>query len=225
MALRDRLRGPLERSKLAAGLELLILPLLLALKAAGVLRNPSQPLFLFGWLSLWARRSGWRQVGMARPARWPLTVLAAIVIGVAYDALDVRVLIPLLHRLTGEPLELAQFSALQGNLGSLLFWVAVVWPLAAFCEEMAYRGYLLNRLTDLFGRSSASWALNAALLSLIFGLTHSSQGVTGILDNVLAGLLFSALYLASGRNLWLPILVHGVVDTASLVLLYLGVHP
>jgi hypothetical protein len=103
--------------------------------------------------------------------------------------------------------------------------VAVVWPLAAFAEEMAYRGYALNRLTDLFGRSALSWALNAALLSVVFGLTHSAQGVTGILDNVLAGLLFSALYLASGRNLWLPILVHGVVDTSSLVLLYLGFHP
>ena len=70
VTLRDRLGTPLRQSRLAAGLELMILPALLVLKAAGVLRNPSQPLFLLGWLSLWLRRSGWRQVGMARPAHW-----------------------------------------------------------------------------------------------------------------------------------------------------------
>jgi membrane protease YdiL (CAAX protease family) len=64
-----------------------------------------------------------------------------------------------------------------------------------------------------------------ALVSLVFGLAHHAQGVTGIMDNVLAGLLFAGLYLASGRNLWLPILAHGVIDTSSVVLLYLGFHP
>ena len=64
-----------------------------------------------------------------------------------------------------------------------------------------------------------------ALVSLAFGLAHHSQGVTGVLDNVLAGLLFAILYLASGRNLWLPILVHGLVDTTSVFLLYSGYHP
>lgn len=225
VTLRDRIGARLREHRLAAGLELLLVPLVLALKAAGVLRNPSLALFLLGWLSLWMRRSGWRQIGMARPARWPRTVLAAIFIGIAYNALDVRVLIPLLHRITGEPLDLAPFSALKGNIGALLLWLAVTWTLAAFGEEMAWRGYALNRLADVLGRNAWSWALNVALIGLAFGFAHGAQGITGILDNILAGLLFSALYLASGRNLWLPVLVHGVVDTSSFVLLYLGVRP
>jgi len=225
VAPRDRLGALLRGNRLVAGLELLIVPLLLALKAAGALRNPSFALLLLGWLSLWIRRSGWRQVGMARPAHWPRTVLAGILIGIAYNALDIRVLIPLLHRLTGEPLELEQFSSLQGNVGVLLLWLAVTWTLAAFGEEMAWRGYGLNRLADVFGRKGWSWAPSVALVSVAFGFAHGAQGVTGILDNLLAGLLFSALFLASGRNLWLPILAHGVVDTSSFVLLYLGFHP
>jgi membrane protease YdiL (CAAX protease family) len=222
LSLRDRLGALLRGSRIAAGLELLMVPLLLVLQAAGVLRNPSLLLLIFGWLSLWVRRMGWRQVGLARPAHWPATVLAAIIIGVAYNALDIRVLLPLLHRLTGEPLELGQFNSMQGDLGALLLSLALIWPLAAFGEEMAYRGYALNRLADAFGRAAASWAVNAVLVGLAFGLAHRSEGFTGILDNVLAGLLFSALYLVWRRNLWLPILVHGVVDTSSIVLLYLG---
>ena len=225
VTLRDRLGAPLRDSRLAAGLELMILPVLLVLKAAGVLRNPSQPLFLLGWLSLWLRRSGWRQVGMARPAHWPRTVIIAIVAGIAYNAFDIFVLIPFLHRLTGEPLDLSQLDSMKGNWGALLLLVAATWSLFAFVEEMGYRGYALNRFTDAFGRSPLSRAFGVALISVAFGLAHKSQGVTGILDNVLAGVWFSVLYLASGNNLWLPILAHGVEDTTSLVLLYLGFRP
>jgi len=62
------------------------------------------------------------------------------------------------------------------------------------------------------------------VVSLLFGFAHVAQGVSGVLDNVLAGMMLSALYLTSGRNLWPPIIVHGVVDTTSLML-FLGVVP
>ena len=34
-----------------------------------------------------------------------------------------------------------------------------------------------------------------------------------------------ALYLAAGRNLWLPILAHGFSDTIALALIYFGLVP
>jgi hypothetical protein len=199
--------------------------LLLGLQAAGVLGKPKLPLLLFGWLSMWLRRVGWRQAGMSRPVNWPVTVIAAILVGLAYNALDIGVILPLLHRFTGEPLDLTQFASLKGNTGTLMLLAAVSWLSAAFPEEMLYRGYILNRLADVFGRTIGGWALNAVLVSLAFGLAHHVQGITGVLDNILAGLLFAGLYLASGRNLWLPILVHGIIDTTSVVLLYLGFQP
>jgi len=225
MALRDRLGGMMRGSRRAAGLELLIVPLLLGLRAAGVMAKPKLPLLLLGWLSMWLRRVGWRQVGLSRPRSWPSTVVTAIVVGLAYNALDIGVLIPLLHRLTGEPLDLTAFASLKGDLGTLLLLSAASWISAAFPEEMLYRGYILNRLADAFGRTAAGWTAGATLVALAFGLAHHGQGVTGVLDNVLAGLVFAVLYFASGRNLWLPILVHGIVDTTSVILLYLGFHP
>jgi membrane protease YdiL (CAAX protease family) len=224
MGLRDRI-GAALRGRTATGIELLIVPLLLGLQAAGVLARPKLPLLLFGWLSMWLRRVGWRPTGLSRPASWPVTAIAAVVIGLAYNALDIGAVLPLLQRLTGEPLDLAAFAALKGDAGTLVLMTAVSWLSAAFPEELLYRGYILNRVGDLFGRSVPGWVFNVALVSLVFGLAHHAQGVTGVLDNVLAGLLFAGLYLASGRNLWLPILTHGVIDTTSVVLLYLGFHP
>jgi len=223
--LRDRLGRPLRDSKVAAGLELLVVPLLLGLQAAGMFAKPKLPLLFFGWLSLWLRRVGWRRIGLSRPASWPATVGAAILAGLVYNALDIEVILPLLRRLTGTPLDLTEIGSLKGNTGMLLLLTAVSWISGAFPEELLYRGYILNRLTDLFGRTAAGSAVSVALVSVAFGLAHHAQGVTGVFDNVLAGLFFAGLYLASGRNLWLPILAHGIVDTSSVILLYLGFQP
>ena len=222
---RDRLGAHLRGSRIVAGLELLVVPLLLGLQTAAVMAKPKLPLLLFGWLSLWLRRVGWRRVGLSRPTSWPKTLLAASLIGLAYNAFDIGVILPLLRRATGEPLDLTQLGELKGNLGMLGLLVAVSWLSAAFPEELLYRGYILNRLTDVLGRTTAGWAVAAALVSVAFGLAHGAQGVTGVLDNVLAGVLFVVLYLTSGRNLWMPILAHGMIDTSSVVMLYLGFQP
>ena len=79
-------------------------------------------------------------------------------------------------------------------------------------------------MTDLWGSGRVGVAASFLVVSVLFGIVHWNQGPTGVLDNVAVGALFMAMYLVSGRNLWLPILVHGVVDTTSVVLLYLGIN-
>jgi hypothetical protein len=224
-ARRDAAAALLAARRPLAIVELLLAPALVALRALGALRNPSLLLLLVGWLSLWLRRSGWRAVGLRRPASWPRTVLSGVAIGIAYDAADVLAFLPALRRLTGQAVQVEQLGALRGDLGALLVWLALTWTLAAFGEELAYRGYLLNRIVDTLGRSRAGLAASAILVSLLFGFAHGAQGLAGVLDNVLAGLLFAVVYLASGPNLWRPIIVHGVIDTTSFVLLFLGVAP
>ena len=62
-------------------------------------------------------------------------------------------------------------------------------------------------------------------VSLLFGLGHLYQGVAGVAGSTVSGLLFGALYLASGRNPWLPVLANGFSDTIGLALIYLGMVP
>jgi hypothetical protein len=68
-------------------------------------------------------------------------------------------------------------------------------------------------------------ALSLGTMALLFGLGHAYQGITGVVEAALCGVLYGALYLASGRNLWLPIMVHGVENTTSFVLIYMGLLP
>ncbi len=77
-------------------------------------------------------------------------------------------------------------------------------------------------MAELAGGSSAAWAVSLVFVSVVFGVAHIDQGISGIIVNLSAGLVYGALYLWSGRNLWAAIIAHGVYDTAGLLLIFWG---
>lgn len=225
ISLRNRIGSLLRNSPWAIAAELLIVGLVRVFRVYGPLRLATICFLVMGSLSLWLRQSSWRQIGLRRPASWLRTVVLGTGIAVVWTALDLVVTLPLLERLTGQSLELSEYASVQGNLGSLLLWVALSWTLAAFGEEMAYRGYMLNRLADLFGRDKAGWACSLIIMGLAFGAGHTFQGPVGFVLSAEEGVLFGILYLASGRNLWLTVIGHGVGNTIGFIMLYFGLNP
>ena len=219
-SLRERTSALLRNNRLAIAVELLLVILLVAST-----RNASILLLVIGWLSLWLRRSGWRGVGMNRPLSWRNTILTGIGIGVLYQLFSIFVLVPVLHRLTNTTLDLSSFESLRGNAAQLALWLAVSWTFAAFGEEMAYRGYLFNRLTDLLGNNTIGWGVGALITSILFGLGHAYQGLSGVLETFVSGVVMVLLYILSRRNLWLPIIVHGVIDTFGFLLIFFNLYP
>jgi membrane protease YdiL (CAAX protease family) len=143
-------------------------------------------------------------------------------VGIALQVLSEFVTEPLFTALTHQPTDISEFNPLVGNVKLLLLYFIVVWTLAAFGEEMTYRGYVLNRAADLAGRRPWAWVAALLFVTVLFGFGHSYQGPTGMLDTGLHGLLLGALYLASGRNLWACIIAHGVSDTIALTMAFLG---
>jgi CAAX protease family protein len=212
------------KSTLLSILELLLVLAGIAAYAVGILPFPILPLFVVAWISLRLRHLSWREVGLRRPDRWLRTIGLAVLIGISYQALDIFIIAPLLQRLTGESIDLSQFNVLQGSLPALLFFLGITWTEAAFIEEMFFRGYLFNRLGDL--SRNQTWGIPLALVasSLVFGAAHAYQGLTGVIDTFLAGLLLGLLYLLARRNLWLPILVHGIIDSLGFLIIYAGFY-
>jgi membrane protease YdiL (CAAX protease family) len=214
------------RSRLIIIAELILATALFVLPKFHLLPRPDTLwLLLLGWISLRLRKSGWKSVGLTRPASWPRTIVVALVAAVVLQAVSLWITVPLATRLTGKPPDLTEFRELIGNTKLLLIGLGVVWTLAAFGEELAFRGYLLNRVADLGGRSRAAWAVAYIVMSAVFGLGHLYQGPSGVIDSAVAGLMFGGLYLALGRNLWPAILAHGMSDTLALVMVYCGWTP
>jgi uncharacterized protein len=212
------------KSSLLIILEMLLLLAGIAINALGLFPFPILPLFLVAWASLHIRHLRWRDVGLYHPNRWLPTIGIALLAGVGYQALDTLLITPLLQHLTGEPIDLSQFAILRGNLPVLLVFLVISWTEAAFIEEMFFRGYFLNRLADLVGRERLGIAIALIGNTLVFGAAHAYQGFTGVLDTALAGLFLGLLYFLAGRNLWLPILTHGFIDTIGFIIIYAGFY-
>ena len=182
-------------------------------------------LFLLGWISLRWRGLGWRDVGLARPANWRRTIFIGILCGLGIELLELFVTQPLLVKITGKMPDLSDLGDMRGNWKLLLLFLPLTWTLAAFGEEIVYRGYLMNRVAGLFRDRRVAWTISLIVVSFVFGLGHIDQGMTGQVENMIDGLLLGLIFLATGRNLWAAIITHGLTDTIDILLLYLGKYP
>ena len=182
-------------------------------------------LFFLAWASLRLRGMRWKEVGFERPRSWGRVFGVGIAVGLAMEVLELFVTQPLLARWIGKMPDLSDFADLVGNVKLLLIYLALVWVLGALGEELVYRGYLMNRMASLFRNTRIAWTVSLVVVSVAFGCAHLDQGSTGMVENILNGLLLGGLYLACGRNLAVPVIAHAFSDTLDFLLIYLGKYP
>jgi uncharacterized protein len=212
--------SPRERAWAAAELALAA-ALVFAINVLDVVQVPETVWLVgLGVLSLRRRGLGWRHLGLDHPVSWSRTVVYALAAGIGLQLASEYAIEPL----TGRP-DLSSLRPLVGNLGAALQMLMVAWALAAFGEELAYRGYVLERAAALGHHSRAAYWVGVLFTSALFGVGHWYQGPAGVIGTSLTGLLLGSLYLAAGRNLWLPILTHGFSNTIAVALIYFGLVP
>jgi len=102
----------------------------------------------------------------------------------------------------------------------LVVVVLSTWISAAFGEELLVRGFLLNRFANMLGDTRLSWFFAVILSSFVFGLGHFYQGMTGVIITSSVGIVYAIMYLLAGKNLWVTILAHGILDTIGFVSIY-----
>jgi uncharacterized protein len=214
------------RGRVLLTIELLIVATVFYLDWIGLLPVSKTPyLFLLGWISLRIRGLRWKNVGLNGEQPFVKVLLIGVLVGIGMEALELFATQPLLTKLLNKGPDLEEFRRLIGNTTLLIIAVTLAWVLAAFGEETVWRGYFMNRLTDIFGRSTSGWLVAAIVSTLLFGLAHFPQGPTGVIENIIDGAILAALYFATGRNLWAPIIAHGIQDTVDVLLIYLGMYP
>ena len=136
--------------------ELVIAALIVAAGLLGYVAYSSTPwLLLAATVFFWWRGPGWRAVGLRWPAHPGRILAIGLVVGVAYQWLGLYIIEPLLARATsGQLPDVSMFRPIVGDEGRLAIWLALVWTLAAFMEEMVYRGWIMTRVAEI-GRFSA----------------------------------------------------------------------
>jgi CAAX protease family protein len=182
-------------------------------------------LLVLGWVSLRLRGQTWKSIGMTLYRSWSRTLLLGLLLGVGNELLELFVTQPLLVRSLHRWPDLSDLRPLVGNPSMLAVALSLTWTLAAFGEEMVYRGYLMNRIAGLFGESRAAWTASLVVTSVLFGFGHFDQGAVGQIENIIGGCLLAVFYLAFGRNLAVPILAHGVQDSIDVLLIFFNKYP
>jgi CAAX protease family protein len=147
-------------------------------------------LLLFCRVSLRLRRLAWRDIGLSRPPRMKRAIALGIVTGLAIELFAINFTTPWIAAMTGAPPDVSDFRIVVGNVQLLLIFVVVNWILAAFGEELAFRGYLMNRFGNAFGGTPVAWVASLVMVSVYFGIGHGTQGLAGIVQEsvwILAG--------------------------------------
>jgi membrane protease YdiL (CAAX protease family) len=172
-------------------------------------------------VSLLARREKLSSIGLKKPKHLRKMLITVLALAFVWTAIQFSLTLPLLSHLSGTTQNLGTFENLQGNVGSLLTLLILTWTLAAFGEEIVYRGYLQKRSRDVLGSTLVGVAFAVAISSILFGLAHLEQGVVGVAVTAIDAVFFSALKLHYDDNLFASVLAHGFNNTIGIVTFFL----
>lgn len=121
-----------------------------------------------------------------------------------------------------QPTDTSRFDIIKENIWMLLGALLAIWFSAAFGEEIIWRGYIMKYAAQFMGDDKKAWIFSLIITSVLFGALHYYQGPAGMIKTGVAGLFLGTVYILNGKqNLWLNILIHGFVDTISLIAIFL----
>lgn len=179
---------------------------------------PLSPILIVAWA--WLSKTHWAELGLARPKSWPRTILLGVAFGSALKLFMKAVVMPLL----GAPPVNEAFQFLVGNTAALPEIIFTVTVSAGIGEELLFRGYAFERLHKLMGRSRLATVAIVLITSAWFAYEHNAfQGLPGVQQAGIVGLLFGAIY-AQTQRLWFLIIAHAAFDLTAVALIYFNLE-
>jgi hypothetical protein len=166
-------------------------------------------------LWVWLSKTPWREIGYVKPRSWIGALAIGVALGIALKLLMKAVVLPLLHA----PPVNATFHDIAGNPSQLAIFIAYALVGAGWGEETVFRGWLFERLGKLLGATAPARVLIVAVGAVMFGAAHWQQGLPGMEQGAIIGLIFGALYMLTGRLVTLMI-AHAAFDVFAAVIIY-----
>lgn len=170
---------------------------------------------------LMQRGESWKGLGLRLANSWKAVGAGAVaVLGIFLSVMIASAIAqPIIEALLGT---MDRTLPDVSTLSQYLIMMAIVWTTAAIGEELVFRGFMMTRVSEIFGGGRYSWIPAAILPAMIFGLAHAYQGLPGILLTGTVGFVFGIWYIIGRRNLVPLIIAHGLVNTVGITLLHLA---
>lgn len=118
--------------------------------------------------------------------------------------------------------DFSRYDFLKDNIGGLFLTLAAVYIVSSFGEEVIYRAFLINRISELAHATKYRGVIAVILSSIFFGLVHYEWGPMGMIQTGFMGLAMGICYIKLKKRLWILILAHAYMDTVLMVQIYMA---
>ena len=191
---------------------------MLVILFADIIVKPLSAMLVLVWA--WRSRTPRREIGYAQPRSWVGGVAVGIVFGCAFKLLLKAVVMPLFGT---DPINHA-YHFLVGNRAALPGVVLALIVGAGFGEETLFRGYLFERFGKLLaprlGTGTGAKTTIVLLTTALFAQGHYAiQGLAGVGQATITGLVFGTIYAVTGR-LWMLMWAHAAFDLMAVAIIY-----
>ena len=178
---------------------------------------------IFGFVvvlfTLWAIKWDWSYFGLQRNP-FSNTLLKSLFYTLLIIVLNDLIFQPAIELHYGET-DLTALEGIKGNFLNYIILILIMWVVAAFGEELLYRGYMTRRLAIIFGNSQKAWFVAIIISSMSFGFAHLYQGISGVITTGFIAVIFASIFYKNQKNLWVSILTHGFYDVFGITLIFL----
>jgi membrane protease YdiL (CAAX protease family) len=179
------------------------------------------------WIGLELRGESWKDFGLGfKSVTWSegmkMFLLSLLVFVLAVAGFIIGSIV--MANITGIPesANMSGYDYLKDNIGMLLLTLGGVYIVSSFGEEVVYRAFLINRISELGQGKKKATIIAVVLSSIIFGLVHYEWGPMGIVQTGFMGLAMGICYIKLKKRLWILILAHAYMDTILMVQVYLA---
>ncbi len=163
-----------------------------------------------------------KSIGLDKPRNIFTIIVTSLILGILIELTTEIIFNPIIEKMTNSKIDLTKVDI--DSFGKYLAWIVIGFVLGGFLEEILFRGFLFTRISKFLKAGNASDLLALFATSILFGLCHFYQGVSGAISTGIVGLILGIIFLASKKNLWYAILTHGFVDMTALTILYFGLY-
>lgn len=184
-------------------------------------------MLVYVWIGLKLRGENWKDFGLSFTSiSWrsgfKMLLLSLLVFVLALAGFVIGSII--MANIVGIPegANMMGYDYLKDNIGMLLLTLAGVYIVSSFGEEVIYRGFLINRISQIGADSKKAVIVAVILSSVIFGFIHYEWGPMGIVQTGFMGLVLGICYIKLKKRLWILILAHAYMDTILMIQLYLA---
>ncbi len=184
-------------------------------------------LLCYVWLGLKLRGQKWKDFGLTfkflsgkEAIKMFLLTLLVFALGIAGFLFGSVVM----ANITGIPegADMSGYDYFKDNFWIFAVSLGGVYIASSFGEEVIYRAFLINRISEIGNNTQNATIMAVVLSSILFGLVHYAWGPMGMVQTGFMGLMMGICYVKLKKRLWILVLAHAYMDTILLVQVYMA---